>query len=112
MFTLSMAKFRQPYTFAKTTLASTNYTPRREIDLSGPWSALTHVAFGAVEGLTPGHGRPKDDEQRSRLLALGPLDLTAETSRWVHAARTWQEAWHGVLHGSEQDSGEQGTVWP
>jgi hypothetical protein len=22
---------------------------------------------------------------------------------WAHAARTWQKAWHGVLHGSKQD---------
>ncbi|EAT84636.1 hypothetical protein SNOG_08360 [Parastagonospora nodorum SN15] len=47
-----------------------------------------------------------DDEQRSRLLALGSLNLTAETSRWMHAARTWTEAWYGVLHDSEQDFGD------
>jgi hypothetical protein len=42
------------------------------------------------------------DKQRSRLLAVGSLNLTAETSRWAHAARTWPKAWHGVLHDSQQ----------
>jgi len=51
-----------------------------------------------------------DDKQRSRLLVLGSLNLTAETSRWVHAARTWAEAWYGVLHDSEQDFGDGGNA--
>jgi hypothetical protein len=38
----------------------------------------------AVQGLTPGRRRPVDDNQRSRLLALLPLNLTAETSIWMH----------------------------
>jgi hypothetical protein len=38
------------------------------------------------------------------------LNLTAETSRWAHAARTWPEAWHGVLHDSEQDFGDGGDA--
>jgi hypothetical protein len=27
----------------------------------------------------------------------------------VHAARTWPEAWHGVLHDSKQDSSNDAT---
>jgi len=46
-------------------------------------------------------------------------DLTAETNRWVHAARTWPKAWQvlvcGVLHDSEQDlattQGAQAQAW-
>ena len=47
-----------------------------------------------------------DDKQRSRLPGAGFPDLTAETSRRAHAARTWPEAWHGVLHDSKQDFGD------
>lgn len=40
------------------------------------------------------------------LAGAGFHDLTAETSRRAHAARTWPEAWHGVLHDSKQDFGD------
>ena len=38
-------------------------------------------------------------------------DLTAETSRRAHAAKTWPEAWHGVLHDSTQDFGDGASAF-
>jgi hypothetical protein len=67
------------------TLESTHYYyARRKIDPSGQSSDLKTCCFRAAQGLTPGRERPVDDNQRSRLMALGSLNLTAETSRWVH----------------------------